>query len=82
LLEHMRGILDFAAAGAGQIAAEERLEHEDERVTFAAAEALLEDVGGDCPYLGNGNCHDGIFRLSSGFPREKNVPNAEQEREL
>jgi len=35
------GILNFSAAGAGQVAAEERLELEDERVAFAPSELLF-----------------------------------------
>jgi hypothetical protein len=37
-------VLNFAAAGAGQVAAEQRLEHEHERVALATPQALLEDV--------------------------------------
>src|SRR5207244_602972 len=37
LAEHVAGILDLAAAGAGQVAAEERLQHQDQRVALAAA---------------------------------------------
>ena len=36
LLEHVRGILDFAAAGAGQIAAKQRLQHQHQRIALAA----------------------------------------------
>ena len=51
------GILDFAAAGAGEVAAEEGFEHEDEGVALAAAELLTEDVGGDGPHLGKRDGH-------------------------
>ena len=53
LLQDVRGILDFAAAGAGQIAAEQRLEHEDKRVALAPRKLLLEDVGCNRPRLRN-----------------------------
>ncbi len=53
LLEHMRGILDFAAAGAGQVAAKQRLQHEHQRVALAPLQALLEDIRRDRPHLGN-----------------------------
>ena len=51
LLEHVRGILDLAAAGAGQVAAEQRLQHQHERVALAPLEALLQDVRRDRPHL-------------------------------
>src|SRR5262252_7181413 len=44
LLENMWRILDFAASGAGQIAAEEWFEHEDERIPLASCELLPQDV--------------------------------------
>ena len=51
------GVLDLAAAGAGQVAAEERLEHQHERVALAARELLLQDVAGDRPHLRNRHAH-------------------------
>ena len=36
LLEHVRGILDLAAAGAGQVAAKQRLQHQHQRIALAA----------------------------------------------
>src|SRR5207302_95867 len=56
-LEDVRGILDLAASGAGQVAAEERLQHEDERVALASRKLLLEHIARDGPHLGYGNCH-------------------------
>ena len=55
--EHMSGILNFAAARAGQIAAEERLEHEDERIALASGKPLPEHVAGYGPHLRNGHTH-------------------------
>ena len=43
----MGGILDLAAAGAGQIAAEQRLHHQHERIAFAAGKLLPDDIGAD-----------------------------------
>src|SRR5262249_6908126 len=40
LSQNLRRILDLAAARAGEIASEQRLEHEDERITLAAGELL------------------------------------------
>ncbi len=58
-VEHMVGVLDFAAPSASQVAAEEGLEHEDEGVPFVATEFLSENVRGDGPSLANGNWHKG-----------------------
>src|SRR5262245_39890024 len=44
--------LNFSAAGAGEVAAEEGLEHEHQRIALNAAQALPEDVGGDGEGLG------------------------------
>ena len=51
LLQDVGGVLDLAASGAGQVAAEQRLEHEHERVLLASGELLAEDVAGDRPHL-------------------------------
>ncbi len=57
LFEDVRRILHLAAAGAGQVAAEERLKHEHQRIALVALEPLLEDIGGNRPHLGDWNCH-------------------------
>ena len=44
LLQDVGGVLDLAAAGAGEIAAEERLEHQHERISLAPGELLPQDV--------------------------------------
>ena len=51
LFEDVGRILHLAAAGAGQVAAEERLEHEHQRIALVAVEPLLEDVGCNRPHL-------------------------------
>ena len=51
LLEDVRRILHLAAAGAGQVAAEERLQHEHQRIALVALEPVLEDVGCNRPHL-------------------------------
>ena len=48
---------DLAAPGACEVAPEQRLEHKDEGVAFAAAEALADHVAGDGPHLGNWDGH-------------------------
>jgi hypothetical protein len=49
--EDMGGVLDFTAAGAGEVAAEERLEHEHQRIPLPPAHALLDDVAGNRKHL-------------------------------
>src|SRR5204863_8509594 len=51
LPQYMSGVLDLAAAGTGEVAAEQRLEHEHEWIAGIPAQALLEDVAGDRPHL-------------------------------
>jgi len=58
LLEDVLGILNLAAAFALQIATEQGLEHEHERVAFHSADFLSEDVGADFESLGDGNGHN------------------------
>ena len=45
------GIVDLAASGAGQVAAEQRLQHQHQRIAADAAEPLAEDIGPDTPLL-------------------------------
>jgi hypothetical protein len=51
MLTNVCGILDFAAAGAGQIAAQKRFQHQDERVVLASFQPLADDVGSRRPHL-------------------------------
>jgi hypothetical protein len=62
--EYFGGELNFAAAGAGEVAAKQGLEHEDERVALDPAQALPQDVGGDGVGLGEGR-HGSKFRVQS-----------------
>ncbi len=48
---HQRRILNFAASRACQVAAEQRLQHQHERVAFSPLQLLLEDVRGNRPHL-------------------------------
>ena len=50
-VENGLGIIDLAAAGARQIAAEQGLQHENERIVLAAHKLLLEKIGTDPPFL-------------------------------
>ena len=56
-LKNVTGILDLSAAGACQVAAIERLQHEHQRVALAPFQLLLEHVAGDGPHLRRGNRH-------------------------
>ncbi len=51
LFEDVAGILDLAAAGAGEVAAHQRLKHQDDREVLAALELLADDVGRNRPHL-------------------------------
>src|SRR5882757_6195581 len=73
LLEDVGGILNLAAAGTRQVAAEERLQHQNQRVTLAAAHPLLQHIGGYGPHLRNRYCHSYVspstpWRLSLWLP--------------
>src|SRR5205807_8205665 len=50
-LENMGRILDLAAACAGEITAEERLQHQHKRIPFASRKPLLQDVACHSPHL-------------------------------
>ena len=56
-VEDRIGIVDLAAADAGEIAAEQRLQHQHERIAFAPHELLLEDVGADAHFLQERHLH-------------------------
>ena len=47
LVEDLVGIVDLAAAGAGEVAAEQRLQHQHQRIALAAGQMLLDDIGAD-----------------------------------
>ena len=51
LLKDVSRVLDFAAAGARQIAAKQGLEHEHERILLAAGELLPQDIARHGPHL-------------------------------
>ncbi len=47
LVEDRVGIIDLAAARASQIATEQRLQHQDQRIALAACKMLSDDIGAD-----------------------------------
>src|SRR5271156_840138 len=55
--KNVRGVLNLAATRAGEIAAEQRLEHEHERVLLATGELLPKHIARHGPHLGYGNSH-------------------------
>ena len=66
LVEDLVRVVDLAAAGAREIAAEQRLEHQHERIALGAREFLLDEVRADAGRLDEGNgCH------GSGCPARK-----------
>src|SRR6202035_967702 len=52
LFEDVSGILDLAASGARKIAAEQRFQHQYQRIAPASGELLLQHVARDGPHLG------------------------------
>ena len=59
LVEDLVGIIDLAAAGAGQIAAEQRLQHQHQRITLAPRQMLADDIAADVGLLQQRNAHYG-----------------------
>ena len=58
LIEDVVGVLDLAASGAGQIATEERFQHEDQGISLHPFEFLGEDIAGNRVHLRKRNSHD------------------------
>ena len=56
-LEHVGGILDLAAAGASQVAAEQRLQHQHQRILLPPGKLLPYDIAGHRPHLRYRNTH-------------------------
>jgi hypothetical protein len=55
----MRRILDLAAPGAGQVAAEEWFQHQDQRVLLPSGKTLAEHISRNGPHLTDRNAHLG-----------------------
>ena len=51
LIEDRRRIIDLSATGAGEIAAEQRLQHEHQRIALGPPDALGQNVGADADLL-------------------------------
>ena len=65
LVQDRVGIVDLAAAGAGQVAAEQRLQHQHERVAPDAAQMPPHDIGADTDLLVQWDGH-GVSLLIGG----------------
>ena len=57
LIEDGIGVIDFAAPDAGEIATEQRLEHQHERIAADAFEVLSDHIGADPDRLAQWNSH-------------------------
>ena len=82
LVQDRVGVIDLAAAGAGQVAAEQRLQHQHERVASDAAQMLPHDVGADTDLLVQWDGHGGRSTTTSSSKccpahRERPLPHAE-----
>src|SRR5262249_15127026 len=67
LLQNLVRVIDLAAAGAGEIAPEQRLEHQHERIALTTGETLPHDVAADHHLLQKWNTHD--YRPCPMLPR-------------
>src|SRR5947209_8194884 len=56
-VEDRIGIVDLAAADAGQVAAEQGLQHQHQRIALAAHQLLLDQVAADLEFFEEGYCH-------------------------
>src|SRR5580692_5628129 len=63
-LEYMRGILNLSTTSTRQIAAEQRLQHQHQRILLASLDFLLEDVSRRRPHLRNWYSHSSSLQLS------------------
>ena len=64
LIQDLVRIIDLAAAGAREVAAEQRLEHQHERIAFAPGQLLADDVGADARLLQERNGQGGLSEWS------------------
>src|SRR5271163_2753367 len=57
LIEDRVRVIDLTATGAGEVAAEQRLEHQNQRIAPDALEVLSDDIGADPDRLAQRNWH-------------------------
>ncbi len=58
LVQNRVGIVDLAAAGASQVAPEQRLKHQHQRIALPAGHALTDDVTTDKQFLKKRDAQD------------------------
>ena len=68
LVQDLVGIVDLAAARAGEIAAKQRLEHQDQGIAFPSEQMLLEDIGADARPLNDRDSHCRSCRVGASAP--------------
>src|SRR6202008_768595 len=56
-IEDRVGIVYLAAADAGEVAAEQRIKHEHQRITFSAERLLFHKIAADTDFLEERYCH-------------------------
>ena len=61
LLENILGMIDLAATRAGQVALEQRLQHQHQRVFFFTSKLLAHDVTCHAVLLNQRYCHFDLF---------------------
>ena len=65
LIQDLVGIVDLAAAGAGQIAAKQRLQHQHQRIALSPGQLLADQIAADVKLLKKRNAQ--CYRLFSTF---------------
>ena len=76
LLQDLLRIIDLAAAGAGQIALEQRLQHQHQRITLLAAQFAAGDVAADTIRLNQRNTP----KLLTPYLRARHAPRGDPAR--
>src|SRR3974377_182121 len=67
-IENRIGIVDFPATRAGEVAAEQRLQHQNQRIAPAPQKLLLEDIGANAQFLEKRDPHStSVFRQGDTY---------------
>ena len=70
LIEDRIRVVDLAAADASEIAAKQRLQHQDQRIALVTQELLLEQVSADLHFFEKGNFHNDSVSLDMRAMRD------------
>ena len=73
LAEDLDGVLNLSAAGAGEIATEERFQHQHQRISLAAREPLLQEVPSYRCHLRRRDCHSAPLVRDDLPPRMRTI---------